>query len=26
LIDAYGAYSDEYVDKFMKKVRIEERE
>lgn len=26
LIDAYGAYSDANVERFMKKVKIEERE
>ncbi len=26
LIDAYGAYSDPLVEKFMKKVKIEEKE
>ncbi len=26
LIDAYGAYSDENVEKFMKQVKIEDRE
>jgi hypothetical protein len=26
LVDAYGAYSDPFVEKFMKQVKIEERE